>query len=72
MLGLGSPGEDKLDLLPGKVTGIPSSFHYHPFWYIDWKEEARVQNQAAGKSAERTTERGRRFYMVFGFVGGLF
>jgi len=31
MLRLGSPGEDQLDWLPGKVTGIPPSFHYHPF-----------------------------------------
>ena len=41
MLQLGSPGEDQLDLLPGKVTGIPPSFHYHPFWYIDWKGQIR-------------------------------
>ncbi len=31
MLRLGSPGEDQLDLLPGKVTGIPPGFQYHPF-----------------------------------------
>jgi hypothetical protein len=47
MLRLGSPGEQQLDLLPGNVTGIPHGFHYHPFWFIDWKEEARVQKQAA-------------------------
>ena len=68
MLRLGSPGKDQLDLLPGKVTGIPPSFHCHPFQYIDWKEEARVKKQAAGKSAEQTTEQGRRFYMDFGFM----
>jgi hypothetical protein len=48
MLRLGSPGKDQLDLLHGKVTGIPPGFQYHPFWFIDWKEEARVQKQAAG------------------------
>ena len=69
MLRLGSPGEDQLNLLLlGKATGIPSSFQYHPFWLVDWKEEARVQKQAAGKAAERTTEVGRRFYMDFGFM----
>ena len=68
MLRLGSPGKDQLDLLPGNATGIPPSFHYHPFCFIDWKEEARVKRQAAGKFAERTTEVGRRFYMDFGFM----
>jgi hypothetical protein len=68
MLRLGSPGEDQLDLLTGNVTGIPPGFHYHRFCFIDWKEEARVQKQAAGKSAECTTDVGRRFYMDFGFM----
>jgi len=53
MLRLGSPGEDQLDLLPGNVTGIPPCFQYHPFRFIDWKEEARIQKQAAQRSAER-------------------
>ena len=68
MLRLGSPGKDQLDLLHGKVTGIPPGFQYHPFWFIDWKEEARVQRQAAGRAVERISEVGRRFYMDFGFM----
>jgi hypothetical protein len=68
MLRLGSPGEQQLDLLPGNVTGIPNGFHYHPFWFIDWKEEARTQKQAAQRSAERTTDCKRQFYMDFGFM----
>jgi hypothetical protein len=68
MLRLGLSEEDQLTLLPGKATGIPSSFQFHPFWFLDWKEEARVQKQAAGKVFERTTEVGRRFYMDFGFM----
>ena len=68
MLRFGSPGEDQLDLLPGRVTGIPAGFRYHPFRFIDWKEEARIQKQAAQKSAERTTEIKRRYYMDFGFM----
>jgi hypothetical protein len=68
MLCLGSPGEDQLDMLPRNVTGIPPGFHYHPFWFIHWKEEARIQKQAALRAAERTTECRRRFYMDFGFM----
>ncbi len=68
MLRLGSPGEQQLDLLPGNVTGISHGFHYHPFRFIDWKEEARIQKQAAQRSAEQTTDCKRRFYMDFGFM----
>ena len=71
MLRLSSPGKDQLDLLHGKVTGIPPGFQNHPFWYIDSKEEARVQRQAAGRAVERTSEVGRRFYMDFGFMWAL-
>ena len=65
---LGCPGEDQLDLLHGNVTGIPPSFQYHPFRFVDWKEEARIQKQAALRSAERTTTIKRRFYLDFGFM----
>jgi hypothetical protein len=68
MLQLGTPGEDQLDLLPGNVMGIPPTFEYHPFWYIDWKEEARVQWKKALKSAERTVNTRWRLYMDFGFM----
>lgn len=68
MLQLGLPGEQQLDLLPGNVTGIPHNFQYHPFWFLDWKEEARIQKQAAQRSAERTAECKCRFYMDFGFM----
>ncbi len=47
MLRLGSPGKDQLDLLPGNITGIPTGFQYHPFSFLDRKEEARIQKQAA-------------------------
>jgi hypothetical protein len=68
MLRLGFPGEDQLDLLPGNVTGIPPGFQYHPFRFINWKEETHIQKQAAQRSAERTTEAKRRYYMDFGFM----
>ncbi len=70
-LWLGSTGEDQLDLLHGKVTGIPPGFQYHPFRFMDWKEEARVQRQAAERAVEGTSEFGRRFYMDFGFMQAL-
>jgi hypothetical protein len=71
MLRLGSPGEDQLDLLPGNVTGVPPGFQYHPFRFIDWKEEARIQKQAAQRSSECTTESRRRFYINYGFMRAL-
>jgi hypothetical protein len=57
-----------LDLLPGCITGTPPAFHYHPFRYINWKEEARVQKQPAHWTAERTDEAKQQFYMDFGFM----
>jgi hypothetical protein len=68
MVRLGLPGEDQLDMLPGNATGIPSEFHYHPFPFIDFKEQARLRKQAAQRLAVRTTEAGKRFYMDFGFM----
>jgi hypothetical protein len=68
LLRLGSPGVHQLDTLPGNVTGIPSVFEYHPFRFIDFKEQARIRNQAAQRSAVWTNERRKRFYMDFGFM----
>jgi hypothetical protein len=68
MLCLGSPGEDPLDLMPSNVTGITPGFQYHPFWFLDWKEEAWVQKQTATKLAKRTLDIRWRFYMDFGFI----
>jgi hypothetical protein len=68
MLCLGSPGKEQLDLLPGNVTGVPSGFQYHPFWFLDLKEEARIQKQASQRLAERATEPQQHFYIDFGFM----
>jgi hypothetical protein len=68
MLHLGSLGEVQLDLLPGNVTGIPPRFQYHLFGFINWKEEACIQKQAAQCSTKCTTEAKWRFYMDFGFM----
>jgi hypothetical protein len=47
MLRFGSPGEHQLDVLPQHVIGTPSVFEYHPFWFIDFKEQAYIRKQAA-------------------------
>jgi hypothetical protein len=56
MVQLGSPGESLLEMLPGNVTGVLSTFQFHPFKYVDFKEQAHIQKQAAQRMAERTTE----------------
>jgi hypothetical protein len=68
LLRLGSPGVHQLDVLPGNVTGIPLVFEYHPFRFIDFKEQTRIWKQATQRSAVRTTNRRRRFYMDFGLM----
>ncbi len=65
---LGCPGEDLLDLLPRNVTGILPSSNFHPFQFIDWKEEACMEKQAALCSAKQTTKTKQRFYLDFGFM----
>ena len=68
LLRLGSPGIRQLDMLPGRVTGIPLDFKYHPFHYIDHKEHASIKKRPAQRSAVRTSDCKRRFYMDFGFM----
>ena len=65
LLCLGSPGVHQLNMLPGWVTGIPLNFRYHPFHYIDHKEQALIKKRPAQQSAVRTLECKRRFYMDF-------
>jgi hypothetical protein len=45
MLHLGSPVEDQLDLMLGKVNSIPPSFQYHPFWSLIGKMELGSRNK---------------------------
>ncbi len=47
LLCLGSPGVCQLNLLPGRVTGIPSEFQYHLFHYLNHKEHASIKKQPA-------------------------
>ncbi len=68
LLCLGSPGVHQLDLLPGHVIIIPLDFRYHPFHYINHKEQASLKKQPAQRSAVCTSECKRHFYMDFGFM----
>jgi hypothetical protein len=68
LLRLGSPGVHQLDLLPGCVTRIPSTFRFHPFHYINRKEQASIKKLPAQPSLVCTSEWKRRFYMNSGFM----
>jgi hypothetical protein len=68
LLWLGSTGVTQLDVLPQNVTGLPATFQYHPFQFVDFKEEACVCKQVAQRSAVRAPECCWRFYMGFGFM----
>ena len=65
---MGSPGVSQLDVLLSSATGIPTTFQYHPFRFIDFCEQASIRKEPAQRSAVRTTERRRHFYMDFGFM----
>ncbi len=67
LLCLGSPGVHQLDVLPGNVTGLPLVFEYHPFRFIDFKEQARISKQAAQRSAVRTTDCGLQTLFLYEF-----
>ena len=68
LLRLGSPDVYQLDHLPGNATGLPTEFDYHPFRFIDFKEQAMICKQAVQRSAIRTPEHKRCFYMDFSFL----
>jgi len=64
----GSPCESQLHHLPTCVTGTPTKFEWHPFRYIDFKEQAYARKQPVNKTSERLPECGREYYMDFGFM----
>jgi hypothetical protein len=65
---MGGCNEDQLDKLTQHAVGIPSKFEWHPFRFVDFKEQARVWKQPMGQDPNKVAERGRRFYMDYGFV----
>ncbi len=44
---LGHCGKDQLTSLATRADGLPISYKFHPFWYINWKEQARIRKRAA-------------------------
>jgi hypothetical protein len=68
MVWLRSPAEDQMDMLPGNVMGILSTFQFHPFRFVDFKEQACIHEQVAQWSAEHTTDVCKQFYMDYGFM----
>jgi hypothetical protein len=68
LLRLGSPGVDQLNVLPQLTTSLPPIFEHHPFCFVDFKEQACIQKQAAQRSAVQTIDRQHQYYMDFGFM----
>jgi hypothetical protein len=67
-LRFGSPGEGQLDVLPCNVDGMPPVFEYHPFCFVDFKEQAYICKQPAQRTAEHIPGCGSELFMVFGFM----
>ncbi len=65
---LGNCGEDQLTSLATRADGLPNSFEFHPFQYINWKEQAQVRKRAARHKAQKVNNAGARFHMDFGFI----
>lgn len=65
---MGGCNETQLDQLPHHAIGIPSKFEWHPFRFVDFKEQARIRKQPSGRDPNKASIRGQRFYMDFGFI----
>jgi hypothetical protein len=47
---------------------MPPVFKYHPFFFVDFKEQAYICKQPAQRTAERISGCGSEFFMDFGFM----
>lgn len=65
---LGFVGEWQLSVIPHCADGLPNQLDFHPFRFIDHKEQARIRRQAAGRKVQRLEGVGQRFYVDFGFI----
>jgi len=68
---MGHCGEDQLISLATHADGLPNNFVFHPFCYIDWKEQARMRERAALSVVQKIHDAGACFYMDFGFIRAL-
>jgi hypothetical protein len=67
-LRLGACNETQLDKLPQHAVGLPSKLEWHPFRFVDFKEQARIRKRPVGRNPVKVSKRGQRFYMDFGFI----
>ena len=65
---MGHCGKDQLISPATRADGLPNNFVFHPFCYIDWKEQARIRKRAPLRVAQKVHDAGARFYMDFGFI----
>ena len=65
---LGHCGEWQLDAITKCATGLPKRFQCHPFRFVDFKEQAQIRHQAAGRTAQRVLLTGKSFFVKFGFI----
>jgi hypothetical protein len=57
-----------LDVLPCHDDGMPPVFEYHPFRFVNFKEQAYIHKQPAQHTDERIPGCGSDFFMDFGFM----
>ncbi len=50
------------------MIGTPTTFEYHPFCLINFKEQAYMRKQAAEHTAERIPTCGTKFFIDFAFM----
>ena len=67
-LRLGACNETQLEQLPRHAIGLPSKLEWHPFRFVDFKEQARIRKRPVGRNPVKVSDRGQRFYMDFGFI----
>jgi hypothetical protein len=57
-LRLGGCNETTMDELTKHAIGLPEHFEWHPFRFIDFKEQARIQKRPVGRNPIKVAERG--------------
>jgi hypothetical protein len=67
-LRMGRCTETQLEQLPKHAIGLPQKFEWHPFRFVDFREQARVRRQPVGRNPDRVKYRAARFYFDFGFI----
>jgi hypothetical protein len=66
---MGACSETQLEELPKHSVGLPKNFEWHPFKFIDFKEQAMMKKQPVGRDPRRVSTKGQRFYMDNRFMG---